>query len=514
MASHDSEALIMHNSHIDSGQRTSGDLRLDDTFLEVEGTTTTYYHDDLPTHSNRVNNHNSNHLKKFSSTPMKQFMTYLFIGFSTLIVLALLSALIIIVIYNVANPMKPPIHETPLNSTVILVSIDGFRAQYLTQCMAQQYCENLKLLVQSGATSSKGFQPVFPSKTFPNHYSIVTGLYAESHGIVSNSFYDPSFNAVFKLGSDESLKPRWWLGEPIWNTAEKQRVISGSFFWPGSDVAIQGRYPTYYKVYDGSVPYSTRIHTLLKWLDEKEKVPQLLLTYFDGVDSNGHSYGPNSNNVINAIREVDESIGLLMTGLEQRNISQQVNLLIVSDHGMAETPSSKIIRVSDILGRDIVDGSKVKNFNNGPFFDFYFQDESQIDIIYGELTASIVNSATFSEGIQGVYTRKNMPARFHYTNSNRIADIVILGKVGYSILRSSTSSLYGNGNHGYDNEAQDMMGLFIAKGPLFKSGFTSPDVIHNIDVYPLVCEILKIKPAPNNGTLSTISQFLKQIPKK
>lgn len=198
-----------------------------------------------------------------------------------------------------------------------------------------------------------------------------------------------------------------------------------------------------------------------------------------------------------------------MNGLEQRNVSQNVDLLIVSDHGMATTPSSKIIRVSDILGRDIIDGTKVKNFNNGPFFDFYFQDASQIDTIYGELTTSIANSATFSDGIQGVYTKQNMPSRFHYANSNRIADIIILGKVGYSILRSSSSLLYGNGNHGYDNEEQDMRGLFIAKGPHFKEGYVSSDIFDNLDVYPLMCEILKIKPAPNNGTLTTISQFLK-----
>jgi len=155
------------------------------------------------------------------------------------------------------------------------------------------------------------------------------------------------------------------------------------------------------------------------------------------------SYGPNTVEVDGAIREVDNAIGELLEGLNERNLTKAVDLIILSDHGMSAISSSKVVRVSDMLGKDIINGNSVRNYNSGPTFDISFNNKSQISEVYDKLVAAFNENTDFQAGIQGIYTKENMPQRFHYTNSDRIADITILGKVGYSILRSSSSTVYG-----------------------------------------------------------------------
>lgn len=193
--------------------------------------------------------------------------------------------------------------------------------------------------------------------------------------------------------------------------------------------------------------------------------------------------------------------------MKNRGISNYVNIIIVSDHGMSETPTSKAIRVSDILGMDIVNQRTVRNYNVGPIFDLYFSNKSQITDVYNQLTSVVSGNQIFSTAIQGIYTRENMPQRFHYASTDRIGDIIIVGNVGYSVLRTNTSTVYGNGNHGYDNESVEMQSFFLASGKKFKTAFQS-SIFNNLDVYPLVCKLLNINPSPNNGTLTTVSQFL------
>lgn len=321
-------------------------------------------------------------------------------------------------------------------------------------------------------------------------------------------FWDPNFNAKFSLGSPESFKSRWWLGEPIWVTAEKQGKVSGSFFWPGSDVEIQGMYPTYYKRYDGRISYQTRVNTVFEWLDS-DKPPQMVLTYFSSVDTVGHNLGPiYSEELRKSVREVNDAVGLILKGLEERNMTEKVDLIIVSDHGMSLTPKSKIIRLTDILQRNILDGVEILNMNAGPYLDMYIKNKTRIDPLYDELMHSIKNRTEFSQAIEGVYTKSNMPSQFHFTNSDRIPDLIILAKPEYSVLRNAASALNTKGNHGYNNEHTDMGSLFIAQGRHFKKGFNSLARVRNLDVYPLVCKLLDLVPAPNNGTADNFSAFL------
>ncbi|KAL9654794.1 hypothetical protein ABK040_008588 [Willaertia magna] len=419
---------------------------------------------------------------------------------------ALLAVFAYIVFYNVQNPPKPPIHNPEtFNKTVILMSIDGFRQDYLERY--KDNCPTIRSLIAKGVSGS--LKPIFPVKTFPNHYSIVTGLYAESHGIVNNVFYDKATKETFSISDEESMKKsKWWLGEPIWVTAKKAKVVSATYFWPGSDVEIQGILPDHHYTYNSQVSYTARIETLLGLFDKAQygvAIPQLLITYFEGVDSAGHNNGPESEEVSTAIKKVDDAVLLLLKGLESRNINGSVDIVIVSDHGMSATDSTKTVLVSSLLGKDIVDNNNVVNSNQGPIFDLYIKDTAQIDVIYNQL----VNAANASrDAIQGIYRKQDMPSRFHYSHSDRIADITIVANPPYSILRNDKSTVI-KGAHGYDNELVDSQGIFVFSGKHFKSGVKANAPLDNINIYPLLCSLLDLHPAANNGTLETTVNYLK-----
>src|SRR3972149_11774242 len=217
-------------------------------------------------------------------------------------------------------------------STVILVSMAGFRPDYLDHTS----CPNLRELAMSG-TRAEWLIPIFPTKTFPNHYAIATGLYAENNGVVGNTMYDPGFDAMFTMRMrNEVTNARWWGGEPIWVTAEKQGVISAPFFWPGSEAPIGGIRPSYYKAFDASMTEEQRVAQVLQWLDlPDQQRPRFITLYFDRLDNAGHDYGPVYADVDTAVGIIDHAIGQLIAGLTKRGLFEKVMLLVVSDHGMA-----------------------------------------------------------------------------------------------------------------------------------------------------------------------------------
>jgi predicted AlkP superfamily pyrophosphatase or phosphodiesterase len=215
------------------------------------------------------------------------------------------------------NTKQAPQVIDNLKPTVILISFDGFRWNYFDKVSTP----NLNRLSETGV-KAKRLIPSFPTKTFPNHYTIVTGLFPENHGIIANKMYDPKLNATFSLGDRKSVEDsRWWGGEPIWVTAEKQGQTSAILFWPGSETEIKGIRPTYWQKYDQSLAYDKRVQQALDWLDlPVAQRPTLIALYFDAPDTQGHSYGPDSPEVKNAIRKVDTTIGILLQGLKQRGI--------------------------------------------------------------------------------------------------------------------------------------------------------------------------------------------------
>ena len=242
--------------------------------------------------------------------------------------------------------------RTPLAPTVILISLDGWRWDYHTKANLP----HLRRLIETGVRA-EGLVPGFPSKTFPNHYSIVTGLYPGHHGVIGNSMADPAIGARFSLSNREQVgNAAWWGGEPLWVTAARQGRHAGALFWPGSEAPIGGIRPLDWAVYDESLPNRARIDRLLEWLDRPaDRRPVLLLTYFSDADDAGHRHGPDAPQLVDALVRLDDALGRLLGGLDARGLTAQVNLVLVSDHGMAATDRDRVIVLSDYVDLDTID---------------------------------------------------------------------------------------------------------------------------------------------------------------
>ena len=175
-----------------------------------------------------------------------------------------------------------------LDETVILISVDGFRADYI-----EKFRPPVISRLAAEGTRAKWMKPAYPTKTFPNHYTLVTGLYPDNHGIIENNMWDDEIGAQFGLSIKEQVtNPKWWSGEPIWNTAQRQGKIAASFFWPGSEAAISGSQPRYWKPYEHTTEHEVRVRTVLEWIDlPREQRPQMITLYFSDVDDAGHNFG-------------------------------------------------------------------------------------------------------------------------------------------------------------------------------------------------------------------------------
>ncbi|CAA9201616.1 alkaline phosphatase family protein [Flavobacterium collinsii] len=370
---------------------------------------------------------------------------------------------------------------------VILVSMDGFRWDYAKHFKLQ----NLDKIAKQGV-HAKSMRPSYPSKTFPNHYAIVTGLYPDHHGIINNVFYDAALNESFSLSTNAKNDSRFYGGNPIWNVAEKQGIKTASFFWPGSDT--DQKRPGIYKKYDDKIPYETRIDTVIKWLQlpEKER-PHFISLYFDEPDHTGHKFGPLSLENEKAIRKMDTLMGRLSSKLDQLSIGKQINLIIVSDHGMANISNDKKVAVLDYLKPEWLGYKAVIN----PIMSLQakpgFQD-------------SITNALKKVPHIK-FWKSNEVPKRLHYGTNPRVHDFVIEAKKSYSLVKKSSQDVNG-GTHGYDNKEKDMQAIFYAKGPAFKVNKTVGS-FQNVSVYPLIAHILGLQIDEVDGKFSEVSSMLK-----
>ena len=275
-------------------------------------------------------------------------------------------------------------------------------------------------------------------------------------------------------------------------TVEKQLKHAMIMFWPMSDAEILGIRPSEYYVYSGSPSNPSRMNQLLEWLDlTGTDRPTFLASYFSTVDSAGHSYGPDAQETIDTITEVDNAIGNLLAGLESRGILDEVNIMIVSDHGMTETPDSKYINIADYLNLD-----DVVTVGRGPFMEIR-PNENDIESVYQALQ-NIEHTQVFK--------KEDIPAQFHYKNNDRIEPILLLADEHWSIVTPGYSSSLGS--HGYDPDYKSMNGIFIGRGPGFKSGFVGEEV-HNIHLYEMMCKLMDITPSINDGDITATTTFLK-----
>jgi len=378
-----------------------------------------------------------------------------------------------------------------LQPTIILISLDGFRADYLDKYAPA----NLNDLA-NGGVRARWMTPSFPSKTFPNHYAIATGLYPQNNGIVENNIYDSQSKVVFSMGNRKEVQDgRWWLGEPIWITAEKQGQKAAPFFFPGSEAEIAGTRPTYWKPYDGTMPNEARVDQVLAWLDlPVGQRPTFLSLYFSDVDDAGHRYSPDASETKNAVLKVDEQLGRLIDGLKARGIFTQVNLIIVSDHGMATVDNNHAILLDELFNTDLAE----KILWTHEIISI-FPNAGKEDEIYATLKAKLPPQAT-------VYRRAEVPARLHYSDSPRIAPLLVLPAEGWIVTdrkwfdeRQAKGEMnHLKGSHGYDNQLESMRAIFIAHGAAFKQGKVI-DGFENVQVYNIMCQILGLKPAPNDG---------------
>jgi predicted AlkP superfamily pyrophosphatase or phosphodiesterase len=371
---------------------------------------------------------------------------------------------------------------------LILVSIDGFRADYLDRGLSP----NLAALAARGVRAERMI-PSFPSITFPNHYTLVTGLYPDHHGIIANSFEDPTVGPTpFRMTSKEQA---WWdQAQPIWITAERQGVKTGLMFWPGSEVAFDGVYASHWAPYDRTVPAEARVDRVLSWLDlPPGQRPGFFTLYFEAVDSAGHAAGPDSPEVNQAIGVVDRAIGRLVEGLKARGLA--ANLIVVADHGMAAVPPGHVF----LLDR-LVHASAIH---------VVFQDAvAGIDLARTPAGRAAHDELTKPHEHFACWDKGKVPARFHYGANPRVPDVVCLAETGWLIeAREDPRRSPPRGEHGYDNQDPKMGALFIAAGPAFRQGAVIAP-FPNVDVYPLMADLLGLTPRPNDGRLADLEPIL------
>lgn len=372
---------------------------------------------------------------------------------------------------------------------LILISIDGFRWDYLQK----YHPPTLSRLAAEGVHATR-MTPSFPSKTFPNHYTLVTGLRPAHHGIVGNWFYDPAVGEVFGMSKpDSNTQAHWWdEGEPVWITAERQGARAFCYFWPGSETDHHGVRPSRFKPFDLKIPSADRADELLGWLDVPEaQRPKLCTLYFDVVDTKGHKFGPDAPETAAAVAEVDAAVKRLVDGLARLGLADRANLVLVSDHGMSLCPIDQVIFLEDLT-----DMAGVQVDSTGPVGGVRPKPNT---IPAAELAARLRAKAPPQ---LHVYLRNEVPERFHYRDNARIPDVVLVcddhwnfeSKVGWP-KRAPT---YNKASHGWDPATPDMGALFIAHGPAFRRHVEIPDV-DNVDVYNLLCAALQLAPAPNDG---------------
>jgi predicted AlkP superfamily pyrophosphatase or phosphodiesterase len=382
--------------------------------------------------------------------------------------------------------------------SVILVSFDGWRWDYHTRIPVP----NLQRLIARGVRA-EALIPSFPSKTFPNHYTIVTGLYPGHHGIVANSIRDPATGRMFTLSARrEIVDPMWWGGEPIWVTAERHGLLTAPLFWPGSEAPIHDTRPRYWEPYDENLPGTARVDRALRWLDlPAGERPRFLSLYFEDVDTAGHASGPDSQEVRDAVRRADGYLGQLIGGLERRSILDRINIVVVSDHGMSTTSSNRVVVVDDYISLDDVVISDI-NPTLG-----VFPKEGKEETVYRALANAHPRLK--------VYRRQQTPAHWHYRDHPRIPPIVGVVDDGWQVIqRISLKELIARaaraagGQHGYEPRNRSMHAIFVAAGPAFKKGVTVR-AFENVHIYDVLAKILGVPPVQNDGDPAVALQLLR-----
>ena len=386
---------------------------------------------------------------------------------------------------------------------VILISLDGFRHDYVQRFKP----ENLSKFIEKG-TAAEALIPSFPSKTFPNHYTIATGMKPENHGLVDNSFYEPEKDLVYSMGNRDIVEDSYWYGgTPIWVLAEQNGMKAASYFFVGSEAPVQGIRPSYYFSYDGGVSNLTRISKVFEWLQlPEDERPRMITLYFSDMDDIGHRYGPDNNDQIRLrLEKLDHELGALFEGLKSFDLD--INIFIVSDHGMTNIPKENLLNLDQIT-----EGIGSRVVNNGALAHLHLENKEELEKVYKDLNAK-----------SNHYKVVRVSDREYYKNiekyKNRFGDLIIIPDLGHYLTTTKGMVSYQNragmfktdvfGEHGFGPEYKDMHGIFYANGPMVKEGLSiSP--FENIHIYPILATLLGL-PIPDgiDGKLEVLEEILK-----
>lgn len=383
-----------------------------------------------------------------------------------------------------------------------MVSFDGFRHDYVEKYNTP----NIKEFIKQGA-AAEVMRPSFPSKTFPNHYTLVTGLYPGNHGLVDNTFYDKGRDTFYSIRQRAKVEDSYYYGGlPLWQLVQQNGMKSASYFWVGSEARIEGEFPSYYHRFDDTVPHKNRVNAVFDWLKLPEaERPHLMTIYFSMVDTQGHEYGPNGQKTKEAVMEADSLVGMLVEGLKK--IDLPVNVILVADHGMYEMQNKPEYF---IYQEDILAGLPKDDFifvNNMTHANIFVKNKAKEDSIYNVIKAR--------ESHFKVYKKAEIPAKLNFNTHPRIGDLFFVVEPAYSIYskeslakKPETRAVWGV--HGFDPSITPEMGaIFYAKGPNIKAGVKIP-AFDNIHVYPFVAAILGITPPKVDGDIKVLEGILKK----
>lgn len=380
---------------------------------------------------------------------------------------------------------------------LILVSIDGFRSDYLERGNTP----TLNALA-AGGVRAEFMRPSFPTLTFPNHYTLVTGLRPDRHGVVANTMRDERISGErFSLSNRVAVANADWWSEavPIWTTVQRGGRRAATMFWPGSEAPVHGAHPDYWAPFDNAVSDATRVNTVLGWLDlPVPQRPAFLTLYLNRIDTAGHTFGPDSDGLHAELRIVDDALALLLSGLARRGLRDQVNIVVVSDHGMTSTSPDRVIDFDEIVRAD------------------------QADIVMTGVLTGIAPTIEHREAVERALLasphehmrcmrKSDVPARLHYGTHRRIPPILCIAEHGWVIVDRKTLARKKHrslGEHGYDIDHPDMRSLFVANGPAFRRGVVVP-AFDNVDVYPLLAHLLGERAEPNDGSLASARDMLR-----
>ena len=429
-------------------------------------------------YSDEVDRHNIRHLQNEKAAQKKRWRRWCFIhllisvGFSILVLGAWRLSLNRKSVLHIPEGMKSN-GSSLFAPTTILISLDGFRADFLRRGITPRLNEFVK-----EGVSPAYMLPSFPSVTFPNHYTLVTGLYPESHGVVGNTFWDAELEEEFFYTDPLAMQSKWWGGEPLWVTAENQGIRTAIHMWPGSEANIMEVAPAFLDNYNGNELLPNKVERILGLLDRPgledelaevvDMRPQLIAAYVPNVDADGHLYGPNSTEIRVTINDVDTMLDQVFQGLDQRNLTDIVNVVVVSDHGMATTDTSRLIQLEDLINPSLIE-----HIDGWPLYGLRPKNPGQLIFLHDTLAAKAFANPNFD-----VYLRDaTMPERYHFSNNERIAPLWIVPKTGWAIVTKDEFNVadakakgevyHPRGLHGYDHEHPLMRAIFVARGPAF-----------------------------------------------